>query len=245
MLTWPLSPEADYNNMSVSPDSGAESKSTNKTVYFIRHGESEYNAYKSRTSTWLSCRCWCCCDPNFQDPRLSAKGKSQVEGLKTEVARLQLDTSVQVIYVSPLSRAIDTCLGAWPGNRPQIVVSELISEVMDTLGDVGRPPEELSLEYPVLSFDKLPKAWWFYDETKGPLTPVKEPATFLKKRQERFLQELAGRAESTIAVVGHSAFIKHITASNSKLPNCGIMRASLNVSTMQLSDKEIIFLGTK
>jgi len=242
---------ADTNyNMSVTaaePEIQSETKSSTKTktVYFIRHGESEYNAFKSRKSTWFTCRCWCCCDPHFQDPRLSAKGKTQVLALQSEVAKSNLANSVQLIYVSPLTRAIETCVGAFSSARPPIVVSEQISEVLDTLGDIGRPPEELAREFTDLSFEKLPSVWWFHDSKKGPLVPVKESATYLRQRQNKFLAELAGRPEHTIAVVGHSAFIKHITISSSKLPNCAIMKTALDVITLQFSEKEVVYAGSR
>lgn len=217
-----------------------------KTVYFIRHGESEYNAFKSRKSTWFTCRCWCCCDPQFFDPRLSAKGAQQVEELKAEVDRKSLHTSVELVYVSPLTRAIETCCGTFIApSRPPIIVTELISEVMDTTGDIGRHPAELSKEFVDLSFEKLPEAWWFHDPERGPLTAIKEPASYLKQRQDRFLAELASRPEQTIAVVGHSAFIKSITSSSSKLPNCGVMKATFNVTTQRISHKEVIYQGKK
>lgn len=210
-----------------------------KTVYFIRHGESLYNEFKAKPSTWFTCRFWCCCDPGFYDPCLSAKGRAQVSVLHEQVRKHQLHEQVQYAFVSPLTRAIDTALGGFEGADLAMGVTPLIAEVLDTRGDIGRQPVELAQDYPQLDFGRLPRDWWYHDPDKGPAIPMSEPKSNIKRRQEEFMRALLARPEATIAVVGHSTFIRLLTNSRRKLPNCGILKATVSAEGV-ISDKQVL-----
>ena len=221
-----------------------------KEIYFIRHGESEYNEW--RTRSFYNCSCLCVCDPMIYDPALSKKGKRQVEELRSTVQGLNgIASKVQLVVTSPLSRAIDTCLGAFfsteddddtntttdntatrlYGQRP--LVCALPRERLDTSGDIGMPVSELQDKYlDRLNLSELiqtqqPEAWW-YDQGDVP----KEGARFIRRESKKRTKErvkefciwLNNRPETCIAVVGHSSYIKLLTKMSRKLNNCEIKR---------------------
>ena len=161
------------------------------------------------------------------DPPLSPIGQQQVSKLRQLILNQQLNHSVQMVFVSPLSRALDTCWGGFEGDEKLTVVSPLIAEEMDTTGDIGRQPSELQSDYPQFDFSSLSENWWFFDTEKGPRIPVAEPKHVLRNRQDDFMAMLLARPEQTIAVVGHSMYIKSITGAPSKLPNCGILKTTV------------------
>lgn len=197
-----------------------------KTVYWIRHAESEYNAIMRRPATWLRCRC--CCDPMIYDPPLSMNGEEQTRRLRQHILALGLQTEVQHVFSSPLTRSLQTAVGAFGGDVP-ILVEHKVREVLDTCGDIGRPPLELQAEFPDLSFAHLDEHWWHYGTKGGPMVPVAEPRRVLQTRSTQFLAQLWARQESVLAVVAHSAFIKHTLGHSTKLPNCGIAKTTLRI----------------
>ncbi|KAL4545609.1 hypothetical protein Ndes2526B_g00266 [Nannochloris sp. 'desiccata'] len=85
------------------------SKKDCKTIYIIRHGESEYNkAIGAMGSKWE--------DPMIYDAPLTSKGKRQALSLRDQVAKWNLPDDV-VWVTSPLSRAIETMLLAFPNHN--------------------------------------------------------------------------------------------------------------------------------
>ena len=120
-----------------------------KKVYFIRHGHSRYNQWRDRS--WLP---WACCpglcigDPLIFDAELSARGEAQLEGLRTRVREIGLDLSVELVVTTPLTRAIQTTMGAFDvealrARGVSVVASGLHLEVCDTTCDIGTPLPEL------------------------------------------------------------------------------------------------------
>lgn len=85
------------------------SKKDCKTVYIIRHGESEYNRAISNPGSGWS-------DPLIFDAMLTATGRRQATALRDQVARWNLPEDA-VWVTSPLSRAIETMLLAFPGSH--------------------------------------------------------------------------------------------------------------------------------
>jgi broad specificity phosphatase PhoE len=77
------------------------SSATKKTVYLIRHAQSTHNEF---ALTWKETDQWA--DPMHVDAKLSKLGQSQVEQLREKAKEL---TDIELIVVSPLSRALITC----------------------------------------------------------------------------------------------------------------------------------------
>lgn len=83
------------------------SKKDLKTLYIVRHGESEYNAAISRAgSAWA--------DPQIYDAPLTDKGRRQAAALQAKFASLGVPHHEVLWVTSPLTRAIQTLLLACP-----------------------------------------------------------------------------------------------------------------------------------
>ena len=218
------------------------STSTPKVVYFIRHAESAYNAYKLNPINWLTLAALR--DPLIFDPPLSPTGLTQLHTLTATAVKWKLTQRAQLLVVSPLKRAIDTALavmGQQPTNQQQrtqpvdecsphplpVYVSALCSEVVDTSADIGSPPSVLSSVYPSLSFSHLSDAWWYHADPQQPRAISDEPEERVAHRVSSFLQWLCGRDERCIVVVSHSSFIRRCTGARLKIGNCQVQECTV------------------
>eukprot|EP01084_Bolivina_argentea_P036004 66643_1 len=112
-------------NLFQQNDAGSE-----KILYCIRHAQSESNAKRRSLSTYFSSEFWNNkCDPNIKDPVISTSGQRQIETLqrKLDNADFVSNYSIDVCFVSPFTRAIDTALGVFAYNKsiPVIVLPDL------------------------------------------------------------------------------------------------------------------------
>jgi broad specificity phosphatase PhoE len=204
-----------------------------KTVYIVRHGESEYNAATAAAgSGWA--------DPLIYDAPLTAKGQAQARALLHAIT--QWDLPKDVLWAcSPLTRAVETMLLACPDPRVRagaaVHVLPDISEKVFTSGDVGRPPAVLSQRFPELApcLASLPETWWYTTEARPNCALQRafnahEPRASVERRVKAFRQWVLGRPESVIVAFGHSSYWKAFaTAANNgvrveALPNCGWMK---------------------
>ena len=212
-------------------------------MYFIRHAESAYNAYKLSPLNWLTLRALS--DPMILDPPLSAVGLTQLSLLSATAAKWKLTEKAQLLVVSPLRRALDTALAVMgqavpaAGQQAQradsagstyplpVYVSPLCTEVVDTSADIGSSPAVLSSAYPGLSFSHLPTAWWYHKDAAHPIAIHDEPKERVAHRVSSFLQWLCRREESCIVVVSHSSFIRHCTGARLKIANCQVQECAV------------------
>lgn len=180
-----------------------------KTIFLVRHGESTYNEHYKEHGT----------DPlNFWDAPLTSNGQAQARGASRALAA---HGSVSLALVSPLSRAVQTCLLALPpdGVRAErYEVTELLSEHLEASCDIGKPPAELRGIFPELDFSALPDVWWYVpEEHRTGITPEgsrdlfancgrREPSSSFVERVDAVAAMLARRSESTIALFGHADF---------------------------------------
>eukprot|EP00455_Lapot_gusevi_P012240 TRINITY_DN15754_c0_g1_i2.p1 TRINITY_DN15754_c0_g1~~TRINITY_DN15754_c0_g1_i2.p1 ORF type:complete len:213 (+),score=2.64 TRINITY_DN15754_c0_g1_i2:78-716(+) len=202
-----------------------DQKHDSKSIFLFRHAESLYNEHVHSWASILTCRC--CCDPNLPDPVLSSTGWEQARSRGESLQRSNfLETNqIQLIVVSPLSRAIQTCLSLFPPSthRVPILVCDIHREIMETSSDVGRSPQELVQDFPELKFDHIPQNWWFVEGQSG---PVRESKAHYNERIREFRKWLLARPESRIVVVGHSHFFAVMT-NRPKLANCAMMQIQL------------------
>jgi len=186
---------------------------TARTILCIRHGQSTFNAAWAATGA----------DPMHYDARLSALGREQVRDARATVAAYP----VEVVLVSPLTRAIETALGLFHGHpaAPSMRVVPLLRERVENTCDVGRPPAELAADFPALAFDHVPPVWWHVDGDADARGVCVEPDEVVRARADAFRQLLAERPERVIAVVGHGTFLRHLTGRS--LANCEIAELGL------------------
>src|SRR3546814_14942883 len=114
------------------------------------------------------------------DARLSPLGEKQVEALRRDVA----DLAVELVVASPLTRAIQTAVGAFGIGRVPFVIEALHCERLESSCDVGRPPAELTAEFAHLQFEPLAYPWW-HSDGPHPQATVFEPAEITMGRVAR------------------------------------------------------------
>lgn len=198
-------------------------------VFFIRHAQSAFNAaveeIKQATAgldqsalmtRFSSLRE----DPSLRDAPLSAEGHRQVAAAAAEAATLDVD----LVLVSPLTRAVQTALGLFGTTGTPIEASPLHAERLFSICDVGRTPAELAAEFPGVGFSHLDDVWWHNDPSAVDAI-VYESEDAFRTRVERFKQELAARPEARVAVVGHGLFFQEICGRH--LDNCEIFPFAL------------------
>lgn len=168
-----------------------------RTVHLIRHGQSVFNAAFDAVTR---------IDPMVFDAPLSPTGREQAAALRAEVHGL----GVEIVVTSPLTRAIETTLGAFGPDHAPVRVEPLHRERLEHSGDVGRSPVELARDFPGLAFDHLDDPWWHTDGSH-PRAIVIESEPVLLARVEGFRAWLAARPERVIAVVGHGTFLHRLT----------------------------------
>ncbi len=157
-----------------------------KTIYFVRHGESEGNASEIG---------------NVNHSPLSERGRKQTEF----VAKRCLSLSIQTIITSNLERAIETgrIIGSLLGIRTES--SELFAERRKPSAVFGQVIESLEAQ-------KVWRALWDNFHIPGFRHSDEENFEDLKTRAIKALEYLAFRNEDVILVVTHGIFLKIIIA---------------------------------
>jgi glucosyl-3-phosphoglycerate phosphatase len=213
-----------------------------KTVYIIRHGESEYNEAISRRGTGFS-------DPLIFDAPLTAKGRRQAMSLRQQLAALNLPLNT-VWVTSPLSRAIETLMLARPPMQRSpdenkhdggdlmdwgdICILPEVTERALTASDIGRSPSDLADRFPELAaqLSKLQDVWWWcHPDDPGcayrKILGKTEPKEHLRKRVAAFRKWILARPEKVFVAVGHSLYWKEFATvckngvKQQTLANCG------------------------
>lgn len=187
-----------------------------KTIRLIRHAQSAFNAAGVGPGGE---------DPMIFDAALSDLGHRQV----AEARRCVADLACDLVVTTPLTRALQTCLGLFDGRRVPILVESQAREKLSHSCDVGRPPAALRSDFPDLSFDHLPECWWYAGPSHagGTWDGVirREPETHFLARVEGFRRLLHGRPETAVTVVGHCDFFKAL--SGRFLENCEVLEMRL------------------
>lgn len=129
---------------------------------------------------------------------------------------------VDLILVSPLTRAIQTAVGLFGPTGARFEVSHLHAERLFSSCDVGRSPTDLAAEFPHIDFAHLEEIWWHNDVAAQPAGSFLnvEPDEAFHQRVTQFRTSLALRSESRVAVVGHGLFFEALCGRH--LDNCEI-----------------------
>ncbi|MCP3687744.1 MAG: histidine phosphatase family protein [Gammaproteobacteria bacterium] len=156
-------------------------------VYLIRHGQSEFNAAFNATGK----------DPMIFDAPLTEQGRRQAE----QARELVEDLGIKQVITSPLTRAIQTALFIFGDTLP-ITVASGHRELLLHSCDVGRPPEDLRRDFPMLAFDHLSDRWWHHDPQTDERIDV-EPENVFRQRISEFETGLTEIEQRPLAIVGH------------------------------------------
>ena len=175
-------------------------------VYFIRHGQSEFNAAYDGGDYY----------PMIYDAPLTEKGHRQAEEAKALVA----DLGIRQVITSPLTRAIQTSLCLFDGIAP-ITVAAGHRELLIHSCDVGRPPKELQRDFPSLSFAHLQNVWW-YQGSENDDGIAEEPEDVFLQRIDAFDRSLTQIKDKPVAIVVHDNVFRTLTGR--MMENCEIHR---------------------
>lgn len=171
-----------------------------KRIHLIRHAQSLHNAMALTVADENTIKI----DPALRDAALSPLGHQQAQALRSEMATVK---GIELIIVSPFTRAIQTMLHAFGDTQVPRIVHDLHRERLDSFCDVGRSPTALAQEFPMLDFAHLDDPWW-YNTLGSPGPFAREPMDILDQRVDAFVAYLQSRPESCIVVVGHSTFLR-------------------------------------
>jgi broad specificity phosphatase PhoE len=183
-----------------------EQQSTSKTLFLIRHGQSISNRDYDESIA-------------YRDAGLTEQGISQARALQRQLEGLQLD----LVVVSPLTRALQTCQNALPPSYtgPILVLSE-ITEVCSSHYSCGHKRSVVQPKFPSkfdwsnIGMDEI--WWWQYDKNGS------ETNRYQIDRMEKFRQFIRERPEQRIAVFSHGDYLWELLEGKRSYPaNCQVI----------------------
>jgi broad specificity phosphatase PhoE len=134
----------------------------------------------------------------WHDSRLTDLGKEQASSVRPSMEKYQVD----IVFVSPLSRAILTGILAIP-EGPRFVVEDDIRERIGTHPcDKRRSKKEIKADFPIVDVETLET------EEDNKWSEAREPWDDLILRAERVLHKIKNRPENHIALVTHNDFLQ-------------------------------------
>lgn len=193
MGCWMRPPDVDLPRAAphLRPTTGC----TEKIVFWIRHGHSEYNAEQERALASCQNVNTALKHKRFFDTPLSVTGRAQAEALGERMHAL----GVELVATSPLRRALQTAALAFP--KKAIHVLELLRERHSgSPVDCRRSHTEIAVDLAGLHGSDL-------SGLQGDADPfpchVEEHGINAAARGQRALDWVLGRPEQRIAVVSH------------------------------------------
>ena len=195
---------------------------TDKRFIFIRHGESQAQAARKMGVDRS--------DQSLLDCGLTQQGVNQAFSLGKQMIVDDLENTV--IVCSPLTRALQTALIAFPTVK-KIVHSDLKEIGSDIPENIARPLSDLSDDtslsllpgWEYIDWTELPKKW---PNTKIKKLPQKSKKELKKEFRQRMLKYLSSRQEDTIIVICHYHVIHALISESSvRVSNCIPIEAHL------------------
>ena len=184
----------------------ASNEEGSKTLFLIRHGQSIANRDYDESV-------------RYRDAGLTDQGIAQARALQKQLEDLQLD----LVVVSPLTRALQTCQNALPPSYtgPILVLPE-IAEICSSHYSCGQKRSVVQPKFPsTFDWSKIPSDeiwWWEYDRKHQD-----EENRYKIDRMERFRQFLRERPEQRIAVFSHGDYLwEFLEGKRPYLANCQV-----------------------
>ena len=177
----------------------------------VRHGESLHNissvaAYGDQGA-----------DPSLYDAPLSPRGEAQASDLASRDPDLVATASL--VIVSPLTRALQTLIGAAP---PAVLAAATVevwpvaTEHLTDSCDIGSSPSALAARFSSstsslstssgarLDFSALPPVWWYVDEDTSKTDPDDSRVRFRDFGFHEPLAAAEARVDSFVAALAPS-----------------------------------------
>ena len=182
-------------------------------MYFFPHTKAKTQSGELDIDFWDSEDVY---DPLIFDSPLSYIGEQQARAANEFI--LQTMQFVELVIVSPLTRALQTASIAFHGMDVPLLVSPLLREQLFSSCDVGRSGHELGVFFPELStqLHQLPADWWggpgheHFRLMNGVPLASREPIQAVRARLRALMQLIASRPERSIVLVGHGVLFFHI-----------------------------------
>ena len=192
--------------MPAKKKSTEEQQSTSKTLFLIRHGQSLANRDYDESAA-------------YRDAGLTQQGIAQARALQKELEATQLD----LVVVSPLTRALETCQNALPPSYSgPVIVLPSIAEVCSSHYSCGQKRSVVQPKFPStfdwsnVSMDEV--WWWRYDQYHR-----SESNKSQIDRMEQFRQFIRERPEKRIAVFSHGDYLWEFLGGRRPYPaNCQV-----------------------
>lgn len=155
-------------------------------MYFIRHGQSEFNAAMHRTGR----------DPGIRDAPITALGREQIEAALAHIKTLGITRLIS----SPYTRALQTASIIAEAIKLPIKAEPLAGERAIFSCDIGTPIATLQQQWPQVDFALLEQTQWWPEMPEGEAD--------LGRRKDAFFARYADLPDrATTLVASHWYFI--------------------------------------
>jgi len=167
-----------------------------KNIWCIRHGTALHNVlFKEIGSKAYTMK-------RYTDTQLIIKGHNESLDLGE---RWEKKNKIETIFVSPLSRTLQTASNIFKDTNIKMIANDDIMEYPQSIEycNKRRNKNELKIIYPQVDFNDIPDESTYWCEE-----PIVESLFELKQRSNKFKEMLKERPEKNICVVSHSTFLK-------------------------------------
>ncbi len=179
-------------------------------MYFLRHGESEFNARFGETGR----------DPGIHDAPLTKRGIAQAEGAAKHFLNLKNNGARQKpparILTSPYTRALQTAAPVAKALDLPLTVNALLGERRLYSCDIGTCLADLKPRWPVADFSGIEKDTWWPQTQEGE-DELRQRVQAFCALENRAREEALGEA----LVISHWYFIFTVTGLD--CDNCQII----------------------
>ncbi|KAK9809580.1 hypothetical protein WJX73_004066 [Symbiochloris irregularis] len=199
-----------------------------KVVHFVRHGEGFHNLVGDYDN-------W-----DYVDAHLTEAGWQQARKLREHIQSLPDSLQLQAVVISPLTRAIETAIGAFGGgawtsadsDKPLMLAQEAVKSKRaehTAVSSAGCPPfiihegcreqlgknpcdKRINIQELRMRYPAIDFTLVEDDDDVLWVPERRETNEELLQRSAAFAQWLMDRPESRLAVVTHSSFLYHLMA---------------------------------
>jgi len=186
-------------------------------MYFVRHGQSEFNLAMHKTGR----------DPSIFDAPLTPLGFEQAKQAAKELARM----NVKHLISSPYTRALQTASAIADELGLRIQVEALVGERSVYSCDIGTPLVQLRAKWPTVDFAHLEIEQWWPENGESHSNLVKRVALFKTKWGDVF------RAGG-VALVSHWYFLHNLTGHDFKNGEVLASQVFSKRSTARIGDRQ-------
>jgi len=175
-----------------------------KTLYLIRHGESEHNILFRKFGKKIFY------DKKYYNTKLTKLGHEQ----SLQLGKTWIDKNkIELVLISSLSRTLQTATNIFKNTNIYMIALDCLKEYPQGLHTVNKRSNKNILEkqFSNIDFSYITSN---KDNTWNP--NIEEDISNLNKRINEFKSFLSTRKENNIAIVGHNSFIGQLK--DNKIP---------------------------